>query len=85
MSSCFGRFVRPFGPVFGGAGRADGSLVLGAESGGGESGDLEVLAEAEGAERLPERRVSRGERGGPIVAACAMVRNKVRPDAATLI
>jgi hypothetical protein len=28
--------------------------------------------EAEGAERLPDRRVSLGERGGPMVAACAM-------------
>jgi len=70
--------VRPFGLVFGGAERADASLVLGADSGAGESGDLEVLADAEGAERLPERRVSRGERGGPIVAAWAMVKNKVR-------
>lgn len=44
-----------------------GSFVRGRDSEAGESGDLEVLAEADGAERLPERRVSRGERGGPIV------------------
>jgi hypothetical protein len=37
-----------------------------------ESGDLEVPVDAEGAERRPERRISRGERGGPMVAACAM-------------
>lgn len=33
-----------------------------------ESGDFEALAETEGAERRPERRVSRGDSGGPIVA-----------------
>lgn len=71
-SSCFGRFVRPFGLLFGGAGRVDGSFVLGAGSGAGESGDFEVLAESEWAERRTERRVSRGERGGPIVAVWAM-------------
>lgn len=54
------------------------SLVLGRDSGAGESGDLDVLAEAECAERLPERRVSRGESGGPIVAACAMARAKAK-------
>lgn len=83
ISSCFGRFVRPFGLLFGGAERADESLVLGRDSGGGESGDLEVLAEAECAERLPERRVSRGERGGPIVAAWAMVKSKVKSNTNT--
>lgn len=77
-SSCFGRFARPFGLLFGGAERVDESLVLGRDSGAGESGDLEVLAEAECAERLPERRVSRGERGGPIVAAWAMVKSKAK-------
>lgn len=77
ISSCFGRFVRPFGLVFGWTGRADESFVLGAGSGAGESGDFDVLVEAEGAERRPERRVSRGERGGPIITACAMVKNKV--------
>lgn len=76
MSSCFGRFVRPFALVFGGTERADASLALGGGSGAGESGDFDVLADAEGAERRPERRVSRGERGGPIVAAWAMVKNK---------
>lgn len=42
--------------------------------GGGRSasGDLDALVEAEGAERRPERRISRGERGGPMVAAWAM-------------
>jgi hypothetical protein len=38
----------------------------------GESGDFEVLVEPEGALRLPERRVSRGERGGPISDTWAM-------------
>jgi hypothetical protein len=37
-----------------------------------ESGDLEVLVDAECWERLPERRVSLGERGGPMEAAWAM-------------
>lgn len=49
------------------AGRVVTSFVRGSDSEAGESGDLDVLAEADGAERLPERRVSRGERGGPIV------------------
>lgn len=44
----------------------------GADSEEGESGDFEVLVEPEGALRLPERRVSRGERGGPIIATWAM-------------
>ena len=44
----------------------------GADSEFGESGDLEVLVEAEGALRLPERRVSLGERGGPMIATWAM-------------
>jgi len=47
-------------------GRVVPSFVRGSDSEAGESGDLEVLPEADGAERLPERRVSRGERGGPI-------------------
>lgn len=40
---------------------------------GSESGDLDVLVEAEGAERRPERLVSLGDDGGPIVAAWAIV------------
>ena len=41
---------------------------VGAASGAGESGEFEVLAEREGAVRRPERRVSLGERGGPMMA-----------------
>lgn len=37
-----------------------------------ESGDLEALAETDGAERRPERRVSRGDKGGPMVAVWAI-------------
>jgi hypothetical protein len=44
----------------------------GADSELGESGDFEVLVEPDGALRLPDRRVSLGERGGPIVATWAM-------------
>jgi hypothetical protein len=66
-SSCFKRFVRLLLLLESMAGRVMGSFVRGRDSEAGESGDLEVLAEADGAERLPERRVSRGERGGPIV------------------
>jgi hypothetical protein len=44
----------------------------GADSELGESGDFEVLVEPEGALRLPERRVSLGERGGPMIATWAM-------------
>lgn len=44
----------------------------GADSELGESGDFEVLVDPEGALRLPERRVSLGERGGPIVATWAI-------------
>lgn len=44
----------------------------GADSELGESGDFEVLVEPEGALRLPDRRVSLGERGGPMVATWAM-------------
>lgn len=51
-------------------GRWGPSFVLRAVS---ESGDLEVLVEADGAERLPERRGSRGESGGPIAEACVMI------------
>jgi hypothetical protein len=43
----------------------------------GESGDFEVLVEPEGALRLPERRVSLGERGGPISDTWAMNRGEV--------
>lgn len=32
-----------------------------------ESGDLDVLADTEGAERRPERLVSLGDKGGPMV------------------
>ena len=46
------------------------------DSGTGESGDLEALAEREGTVRLPERRVSLGERGGPMVAAWAMMKGR---------
>ena len=48
----------------------------GADSELGESGDFEVLVEPEGALRLPERRVSLGERGGPIAETWAMNRGK---------
>lgn len=41
-----------------------------------ESGDLEALAEIEGAERRPERLVSRGDRGGPMAALWAIARRK---------
>ena len=44
----------------------------GADSELGESGDFEALVDPEGALRLPDRRVSLGERGGPIVATWAM-------------
>jgi hypothetical protein len=44
----------------------------GADSELGESGDFEVLVEPDGALRLPDRRVSLGERGGPIVGTWAM-------------
>lgn len=44
----------------------------GADSELGESGDFEVLAEPDGALRLPDRRVSLGERGGPMVATWAI-------------
>lgn len=44
----------------------------GADSELGESGDFEALVEPEGTLRLPERRVSLGERGGPIVATWAI-------------
>ena len=88
-SSCFGRLERPLLVVIDEAGREAGSLFRGADSEAGESGDLEVLVEAEGAERLPERRVSRGERGGPIVAVWAMIRvgrcNSKRVSRLTLV
>jgi hypothetical protein len=48
----------------------------GADSELGESGDFEVLVEPEGALRLPDRRVSLGERGGPISDTWAMNRGK---------
>jgi len=56
---------------------ADGAAVLdefARSLGGGwsESGDLEALADTEGAERRPERLVSLGERGGPMDTACGM-------------
>ena len=66
-SSCFVRFLEEV--------EEDERLAVtrrGADSELGESGDLEVLVEPEGALRLPERRVSRGERGGPIIATWAM-------------
>jgi hypothetical protein len=44
----------------------------GADSELGESGDFEVLVDPDGALRLPDRRVSLGERGGPIVGTWAM-------------
>lgn len=44
----------------------------GADSELGESGDFEALVEPEGTLRLPDRRVSLGERGGPIVATWAI-------------
>ena len=44
----------------------------GADSEFGESGDFEVLVEPDGALRLPDRRVSLGESGGPIVGTWAM-------------
>ena len=65
-SSCFKRFVRLLLLLEGRKGRVVPSFVRGSDSEAGESGDLEVLPEADGADRLPERRVSRGERGGPI-------------------
>jgi len=79
-SSCFGRLERPLPFVIDEAGREEGSLFRGADSDAGESGDLEVLVEAEGAERLPERRVSRGESGGPIVAAWAMTLDQLEAE-----
>jgi hypothetical protein len=48
----------------------------GADSELGESGDFEVLVEPDGALRLPDRRVSLGESGGPMVATWAMYGGK---------
>ena len=48
----------------------------GADSELGESGDFEVLVEPDGALRLPDRRVSLGESGGPMVATWAMYSGK---------
>ncbi len=61
-SSCFGRLFFEFEFVDMRAGRRGKSFCLGM---GSESGERD----AKGAERLPERLGSRGERGGPIVAA----------------
>jgi hypothetical protein len=53
-------------------GRCELSLDLGADSDVGEpAGDL--LIECDGTERLPERRGSLGDGGGPIVATFAIV------------
>jgi len=67
------RFVRD-GADWGGLGGL--SLCRGRS----ESGDFEFV---DGAERRPERRISRGDNGGPIaiVAACAMAERK--PSAAS--
>lgn len=63
MSSCLSRLpLLPLGCDVS-DGRCGPSLGRGS---GSESGDLDVLVEPECAERRPERRVSRGESGGPI-------------------
>ena len=59
-SSCLSRLLRPLAMEDAGAERAEESFCLGGWS---ESGDFEALVDAEGAERRPERRVSRGEVG----------------------
>ena len=66
-SSCFVRFLEEVEEE-----ERLGGTRRGADSELGESGDLEVVVEPEGALRLPERRVSLGERGGPIIATWAM-------------
>ena len=75
MSSCLRRLLRPPLLFEVSDGRCGMSFGRGA---GSESGDLDVLVEAEGAERLPERLVSLGESGGPIVAVWAMIPEKLR-------
>ena len=67
-SSCFVRFLEEVEEEE----ERLGATRRGADSELGESGDFEVLVEPEGALRLPERRVSLGERGGPIIATWAM-------------
>jgi hypothetical protein len=70
ISSCLRRLLRPLLLLFVDKDGRDGfSLGCGADSG---CGDLEVLVEADGAERLPERRGSLGDNGGPMVAVCAI-------------
>ena len=69
-SSFFRRFCLPVALLLDvRGGRCEESFCLGGAS---QSGDLDALAEADGRERLPERRVSLGERGGPIIGACAI-------------
>lgn len=63
ISSCLRRFPRLLLLFETSDGRCEVSLDRGAVS---ESGDLEVLVDAEGTERLPDRLVSLGERGGPM-------------------
>lgn len=69
-SSCLRRFCLPLLLLEARPGRLMISFCLGA---GSRSGDLEALVDAEGIERRPERRISFGESGGPIVAAWAII------------
>lgn len=69
-SSVFGRFPLPLVVLVDSERRWFGpSLTRGGGGAESESGDLEVLADAEGAERRPDRRGSLGDNGGPMVAA----------------
>ena len=67
VSSSLGRLALPLLDWVESGGRAAG--WLGRVEGWSDSGDLEVLVDAAGRERRPERRGSLGESGGPIVAA----------------